>query len=138
MIQKYNFKKDYKSIQTMDNVIFGNKISIDELSKLDGYVYRNSSLNDELLGYILFEKADSLESIHIRSLAVQSDFRNKNLGSLLLLKVENRFPENVITLCIDGQWGKPDKLRKFYKNRGFEFTNSYSHNGNEIWKYNNL
>ena len=83
--------------------------------------------NNYFYGFIIFEIINPVK-IHILSLAINPQFRNKNLGSHLLYSLKNNFIPEIITLYV--QISNIPAINLYFKNnfKIVEFVKNYYSN----------
>lgn len=124
--QPYEYKRDSKSIVSLDEEIFGDALDNETLINSTGTVVYDK---DKLIAYILLEHHAA--GTHIRSIGVNSAYQSSGIGSKLMKLVLNQ-QSRPITLNIDVNWHK-EKLAAYYTKFGFKFSGKHAPNGNEVW-----
>lgn len=75
---------------------------------------------NKLIGFIIIQIDQEKNNVHIKSIAVYSEYRNQQIGSKMIHLVKKLFPNNNITLYV--QTTNKDAVR-FYKKNDFLIMN---------------
>lgn len=119
-----------KRIDALDRKLFGGA----DATVHDGSTGHVVLDRDRLAAYVLLQSGKTPNSTHVRSLGTSPEYQGRGLATDLLKKALGK---GDVTLNIDtkyhGKYATPDRLKKFYGDRGFAFSGKLAPNGNEVW-----
>ena len=92
---------------------------LDIIDDKDHVIMKVTNKN-KLIGFIILKIDQEKNNVHIKSIAVYSEYRNQQIGSKMIHLVKNLFPNNNITLYV--QTTNKDAIR-FYKKNDFIIMN---------------
>ena len=93
--------------------IYYEKNHLASFFKSNNYRLFKISYNNKIFGFIIYQIKSS-SKIHIMSFAIDSQIRNKGLGTSLLNFVKSNYPKSLITLNV--QTSNINALNFYYKN----------------------
>ncbi len=121
--------KDIENIENCGRIslpIFYKKTMLEDMIKDENFIIYVSYKDNIFQGYIIAEKGNNCLNIHINSLAVLPEQREKNVGTQLISKIKN-LSKYYISLNVQAS---NLKAIRFYRNHGFfkvkELKNYYS------------
>ena len=108
---------DYFDIQLLGEKSLPIYYKLNELLDLRtfGYKIYKYTVNNSIIGFVIFYINDKLKNIHIYSIAVDENVRNKGVGSQLIKSIKNKYD---YSLTLNVSINNTNAL-KFYEKNNF-------------------